>query len=130
MADSGHVYLEGVHPSSRNRLHQYLLTNDHWRHTTLHNDYVVYKQVGLPDYRHWNIAFIHSTRRRNPHEDTIQNERSTWKILYVGIYIDPDKIYLSSYTSRTFLVQGIYPDNDPQGGVKKMQDWSLSFYTE
>ena len=49
-----------------------------------------------------------------------------WRILYMRKYIYNDKIYLWYCTSSTFIVQVIYQDNDPQGGVQTMQDWHLS----
>ena len=83
--------------------------------------------MGLPYYIRWNSVYILSTRRRNLHEDTKKNGRSTWRILHVQINIYTYNIYLRSHKSRNFMVQVIHQDNDPQGRIRTMKYWYFPF---
>ena len=123
-----------LHYGGKGKLEMFDRITIHWEillsgplcHNIFHNNYVVGYQVVLPYYKHVNSVFICSNRGRNIHKDTISNGRSTWRTLYVQRYIKTDKIYPSFFTSRTLLVQGMHQDNEPQGGVKIMQDLPLS----
>ena len=110
----------GAHPNYRSRLHLELITSGHWPQTFRNTTYVVDQQVGLTEYRRWNIVFICSTIGRNLHEDTRRNVRSNWRELHVRVYFDTNKIYPRSLTSRMLLSQGIHQYNYPQIGTQAM----------